>query len=272
MHQRTHIQQVPMKSTSSLFRGLMIPIDLEDQNETRASISHGAMDIRSSTPPPHHTIRSKSRHYSEVDREVDRGFNASSEAMLALKDSSIGGLCITEFVRLSFVFVFVFVTIVLADVLRGSGTRVPSVIDWIALSISLALTWSNALYSLLRMWKTLDRRIVAQPQLSHTLLELVMAYMLCILAFATLYCFVLLTREDLQLALLPTLSKPGLGLRTLDGLYVITFIATGVGFPHPSEQSLPIEARVVAWATAFLMSTFIGKLVVVTALSVRLNT
>lgn len=121
------------------------------------------------------------------------------------------------------------------------------------------------------MWKAIDRRLVAQPRISHTLLEVFETYTSCILAFATIYSLALLPREDLQLALLPNINNPGLGFRILDSIYVITFIAAGIGFPHPNEQQLPTEARVVAWTTAFIMPALIVKLIIVTALSVRLN-
>jgi len=107
----------------------------------------------------------------------------------------------------------------------------------------------------------------AEP-LNRTLVGIASVYLLTVVAFGDMFAFVGLF-ENLKTSWLWTEANPGATLRALDGMYIITFVAAGVGLPTFPSYTYTLGLHLVTWACSLICSTFLGKVLIATALSVR---
>lgn len=154
---------------------------------------------------------------------------------------------------------------VVADVVRT--TPPPATGDTVALGISTAICVSFAIRAIYKMWSQL--RPTSQ-NLRSTLVDVASVYFLTVVAFGATFSFVGIL-DGLQTSWLMTNTNPGATLRVLDGIYVMTFVAAGVGLPPSRDGSFTLGLHLVTWGCSLLSTTFVGKVLIATALSVRLS-
>lgn len=154
----------------------------------------------------------------------------------------------------------------IADAIRT--TPPPSSSDTVALGVSTVICVSLALRSIYRMWVQLRPK---SDNLHGTLFDVASVYFLTIVAFGTTFAFVGIL-DGIKTSWLMTNAEPGATLRALDGIYFMTFVAAGIGIPPSRDTTLTLGLHLVTWACSLLSSTFVGKVLIATALSVRFST
>ena len=136
-----------------------------------------------------------------------------------------------------------------------------------ALGVSTMICITLSMRSIYRMWAHLQP---GTEPLNRTLIAIASVYLLTVVAFGTTFAFVGIF-EGLKTSWLMTDANPGATLRALDGIYIITFVAAGVGLPTYPSYTYTVGLHLVTWACCLLCSTFVGKVLIATALSVRLT-
>ena len=169
---------------------------------------------------------------------------------------------------------------VLSDGTRSSSVAVgESTADYALLTVSTILTASIATVRIYSLWSNIGsfetdaRGHRTTRPLRRTLIDIAAVYVMTLVAFGNAMALAGLSADDdpgSQKSELFPGSPNRLLMRLIDALYIITFVATGIGFPNGGLR-LTAAARSVAWACALLVSTFIGKLLVATALTAKLN-
>ena len=173
----------------------------------------------------------------------------------------------------------------LSDGMRSSSVVGYTTLDTVVLSLAFTVSMCASTRSLLVLWYDLGswspnaRGVPPQQQqqrnLSRTLLDVTCSYLLSIVTFGLLYALIGTVENDTAVSLVPN-SRAGTTLRALDGCYVMTFVAAGVGFPHPADTAAharpSVAARIVAWICSLVTTTFVGNVLIATALSARLST
>jgi len=171
----------------------------------------------------------------------------------------------------------------IADSIRHSNADIPTIVDWIALSCAIIIDLGFAVRSIWRLWADLrlEEAVLAgfntrlerrRPQLGRTLLDVMASYMLTLVAFGVIFASVGIVEGQRHISFIPG-DKPNLTMRVIDGIYVMTFVAAGIGFPHPDQPAsrYDVGSRVVAWACSLLTTTFVGNVLIATALTVRMS-
>lgn len=245
-----------------LFNNLL-PLDTQDRHD-QEHISYDAQ-IRSRT-------RTRS-HLAYVGVGPDNGDQGADKPLLKRNPiwrRSGGDRLLGDGASLAIALLLTFVTTALADAFRSEEASSPSTADKTVLGLGASVTTVLAGRSIAYMWSQLAPR---DARLRHTLLDVASAYLLTVAAFGTIFGFVgALTGAD-RVVLMPDVV-PGATLRALDGMYVMTFVAAGVGFPHVytgARQATPsVWLHLVGWACSLMTTTFVGKVLIATALSVRL--
>ena len=124
-----------------------------------------------------------------------------------------------------------------------------------------------AMRSIYRIWSQLRPN---REALKNTLIDIVSVYLLTVVAFGITFSFVGIL-EGLKSSWLMSNANPGATLRALDGIYITTFVAAGVGLPTYPSATFTLGLHLVTWACSLLSSTFVSKILIATALSVRLT-
>jgi len=153
----------------------------------------------------------------------------------------------------------------IADAIRT--TPPPSSGDSVALGVSTVICVSLALRSIYRMWVQLRPK---SDNLQGTLFDVASVYFLTVVAFGTTFAFVGIL-DGIKTSWLMTNAEPGATLRALDGIYFMTFVAAGIGIPPSRDTTLTLGLHLVTWACSLLSSTFVGKVLIATALSIRFS-
>lgn len=143
----------------------------------------------------------------------------------------------------------------------------PSSGDAVALGVSTVLSMTLAMRAIYRMWSQLRP---SNENLQTTLVDIASVYFMTVVAFGTTFAFVGIL-EGLKSSWLMSNANPGATLRALDGIYIITFVAAGVGLPTYPSATFTLGLHLVTWACSLMSSTFVGKILIATALSVRLT-
>lgn len=164
------------------------------------------------------------------------------------------------------------------DLTRSAGVEEYTPFDFVGIGVvslwSVIVAWS----SVLRLWNSLSNFCPDTENKARTLqvalIDVAAAYAITLLAFGALFAAADMTSMSRSLSLVPD-APLSLILRYADGVYVSTFVAAGVGFPHPHEDDSrgrpTVSARVVAWTCSLISGTFVTNVVVAVALSHRFN-
>lgn len=155
----------------------------------------------------------------------------------------------------------------LGDAIRSSSTAVGTVPDVIFVCLGCLFAVASGVWRVAVMWRTLGGG--DDDAVKHTVVDVASVYLLSIVAFGTIYLLAEVAegRFNAEMALFPS-AEYRLLLRFLDALYVISFVATGVGYPGSGHER-PVAMRLVAWICALLSSSIVGKVLIATALSSR---
>jgi hypothetical protein len=167
---------------------------------------------------------------------------------------------------------------VIADILRPSSDTVGNTSDVVFLVISTVATSTVSIMRVYTLWSNLGNYQVAtdgtrtmQP-LKRTMIDVASVYLGTLISFGNGLALADLGGDssgEPHYELFPGATNR-LVIRLIDAFYIITFVATGVGFPNGTFHHTS-AARGVAWGCALVVSTFVGKVLVSTALSARLS-
>lgn len=270
-HGTSSVHPYPNGGQRSHLFGNLLPLDADD----RGGHAEGQTDL-----PTQMRSRPRARHQSTF-KCIGTGFDAADSSIDASDADPLmgrryywrqpgGNRLIGDAAALALALLLTFVTTALADAFRTSDVAMPSIADKTALGFAASVTTLLAGRSIAYMWSRLAPR---DARLRHTLLDVASAYLLTVAAFGTIFGFVGALSGAERVVLMPDVV-PGTTLRALDGMYVMTFVAAGVGFPHvftEARQAAPsVWLHLVGWACSLMTTTFVGKVLIATALSVRL--